>query len=105
MKKVFLGRTNRLLSLIRYGPHLRRRVQQFFFRCVCIRCRSNVSTEPLPSNDKGIFTKPLLSNDKGISTDPLPGNHKETFTEPLPSNDREDTRAHTHTNTERNVIS
>jgi hypothetical protein len=25
---------------------------------VCIRYRGNVSTEPLPSNDKGIFTEP-----------------------------------------------
>jgi hypothetical protein len=41
-----------------------------------IRYRGNVSTEPLPSNDKGIFTEPLPSNNMG------------TFTEPLPSNDR-----------------
>jgi hypothetical protein len=45
---------------------------------VCIRYRSNVSTEPLLINDRvflpirflaairGIFTKPLPSNDKGI---------------------------------------
>jgi hypothetical protein len=50
--------------------------QQFFYCCVCIRYRGNVSTEPLPSNDKGIFSYPLPSNDKGI------------FTEPLSSNDR-----------------
>jgi hypothetical protein len=35
-----------------------RRVQQFFYCSVCIRYRGNVSTEPLPSNDRGIFTKP-----------------------------------------------
>jgi hypothetical protein len=43
---------------------------------MCIHYRGNVSTEPLPSNDRGIFTEPLPSNDKGI------------FTEPFPSNDR-----------------
>jgi hypothetical protein len=47
-------RTNRLLSLIRHGPHGKRRVQQFFYCCVCIRYSCNVSTEPLPSNDRGI---------------------------------------------------
>jgi hypothetical protein len=41
------------------------RVQQFFYCCVCIRYRVNVSTEPLPSKDKGIFSEPLPSNDKG----------------------------------------
>jgi hypothetical protein len=49
-----LGRTNRLFSLIRHGPRWNRRVQQFFYWCVCIRYRGNVSTEPLPSNDRGI---------------------------------------------------
>jgi hypothetical protein len=81
MKQEVLGRTNRLLSLIRHGPHWKRRVQQFFYCCVCIRYRGNVSTEPLPSNDKGIFTEPLASNDRGISTEPL-------LWQPFPSNDR-----------------
>jgi hypothetical protein len=58
LKQNVLGRTNRLLSLIRHGPHWKRRVQQFFYCCVCIRFRRNVSTEPLPRNDKGIFTEP-----------------------------------------------
>jgi hypothetical protein len=31
---------------IRHGPHRKRRVQQFFCFCMCIRCRSNVSTDP-----------------------------------------------------------
>jgi hypothetical protein len=53
-----LGRTNRLFSLIRHGPHRKRRVQKFFYCYVCIRYRGNVSTEPLPSNDRGIFTEP-----------------------------------------------
>jgi hypothetical protein len=54
---------------------------------MCIRYLGNVSTEPLPSNDNGIFTEPLPSNDNGI------------FTEPLPSNDRGDTHTHTYTAT------
>jgi hypothetical protein len=52
-RQQILGRTNRLLSLKRHGPHWKRRVQQFFYRCLCIRYRGNVSTEPLPSNDRG----------------------------------------------------
>jgi hypothetical protein len=51
---------------------------------VCIRYRGNVSTEPLRSNDKGIFTEPLPVNDKGTST------------EPLRSNIKGDTHTHTH---------
>jgi hypothetical protein len=82
-KQEVLGRTNHLLSLIRHGPHRKRSVQQFFYCCVCIRYRGNVSTDPLPSNDKGNFTEPLPSNDKG------------SFTKPLPSNDRGDTQTHT----------
>jgi hypothetical protein len=39
---------------IRHGPHRKRRFQEFFFRCVCIRCRGNVFTEPLRSNGKGV---------------------------------------------------
>jgi hypothetical protein len=52
-----LERTNRLLSLIRHGSHLKQRVQRFFYY-VCIPYRGNVSTEPLPSKDRGIFTEP-----------------------------------------------
>jgi hypothetical protein len=33
---------------------------------VCIHYRGNVSTEPLPSNNREIFTEPLPSNDKNI---------------------------------------
>jgi hypothetical protein len=44
---------------------------------VFIRYRDNVSAEPLPSIDKGIFTEPLASNDKGTFTEPLPSNYKE----------------------------
>jgi hypothetical protein len=49
-----LGRTNCLLSLILHGSHRKRRVQQLFYCCVCIRDRGNVFTEPLPSNYRGI---------------------------------------------------
>jgi hypothetical protein len=51
-KKQDLGRSNRLLYLIRHGPNREQRVQQY--GCVCIRCSGNVLTEPLPSSDKGI---------------------------------------------------
>jgi hypothetical protein len=44
---------NCILSLIRHGPHWKLRVQQFFYCGVCIHYRGNVSTEPLPSNDRG----------------------------------------------------
>jgi hypothetical protein len=54
---------------------------------VCIHYRGNVCTEPLPSNDRGIYTEPLPSNDKGIFTEPLSSNGKGIFTGPLPSND------------------
>jgi hypothetical protein len=83
-----LRRTHRLLSLIWHGLRWKRRVQQFFYCCMCIRYRGNVSTDPLPSNDRRIFTEPLPSTDK------------ETFTEPLPSNNRgeyTDTHAQTAT--------
>jgi hypothetical protein len=86
-KQEVLGRTNRLLSLIRHEPHWKRRVQQFFYCCVCIRYRGNISTEPLPSTERVIFTEPLPSNNKGI------------FTEPFLSNDWGDTQTHTHTHT------
>jgi hypothetical protein len=39
--------------LIRHGSHRKWRVQQFLYSCVWIRCRCNVFTEPLPSNDRG----------------------------------------------------
>jgi hypothetical protein len=99
IKQEVLGRTNRLLSLTRHGPHWKRRVQQFFYCGVCIRYRGNVSTEPLPRNDRGNFTEPLTSNDKGIFTEPLPSNDKGIFTEQLPRNDRgkcRQTHIHTH---------
>jgi hypothetical protein len=39
--------------LIRYGPHIKR-LQQFSYCCVSIRCSGNVFTEPLPSKERGI---------------------------------------------------
>jgi hypothetical protein len=38
---------------IRHKPHRGGRVQIFCYFCLCIRCRGNVFTEPLPNNDKG----------------------------------------------------
>jgi hypothetical protein len=38
--------------MILHGPHKKRCVPQFYC-CVCIRCRSNLFTEPLPNNDTG----------------------------------------------------
>jgi hypothetical protein len=45
---------------------LKRRVQQFFYCCVHIRYRGNVTTEPLPNSERDIFTEPLPSNDRGF---------------------------------------
>jgi hypothetical protein len=36
---------------IRHGAQRKRRVQQLIYWCVCIRCRGNVFTKPLPSSD------------------------------------------------------
>jgi hypothetical protein len=40
------------IPLIRHGSHRKRRVQQFFYCCVCIHCHGNVFTETLPSNER-----------------------------------------------------
>jgi hypothetical protein len=56
-KQEVLGGSNRLLSLIRQGPHWKR-------------------TEPLPSNNKGILPEPLSSHNKGILPEPLPSNDR-----------------------------
>jgi hypothetical protein len=38
-----------------HAPHRKkRRVRQLFCCCVCIRCRVNVFTEPLPLNNRGV---------------------------------------------------
>jgi hypothetical protein len=39
--------------LILHRLHKKRRLQQSFY-CLCILCRLNVFTEPLPSSDSGI---------------------------------------------------
>jgi hypothetical protein len=49
-----------------HGAHWKRHVQQSSYYWVGIRYGGNVSTEPLPSNDRGIFTEPLPYNDRGI---------------------------------------
>jgi hypothetical protein len=75
---------------------LKQRVQQSFYGRESIRYRGNVSMEPFPSNDKGIFTEPLPSNEKGIFTEPWRNNMEGAFIDPLPRNDNEIHR-HTHT--------
>jgi hypothetical protein len=59
-KQEVLGRTNRLLSLIKHRPHRRRRVTQFFYCGVCVRCRGNVFTKLLPSNNMGDFYRAVV---------------------------------------------
>jgi hypothetical protein len=79
-KQEVLRRTNRLLPLIRHRPQWKRRVQQLLYCYVCIRYRGNVSTEPLPSSDKGTFTEPLPSNDRrDTHTQTATWSHKPTL--------------------------
>jgi hypothetical protein len=52
-KQAVLGRTNRILSLIRHEPHRNPLVEQFYC-CMCICFHGNFFAEPLPSNDRGI---------------------------------------------------
>jgi hypothetical protein len=47
---------------------------------VCIYYRGNVSTEPFPSDGRGIFTEPLPTNDKGIFTESLPSSDRGGYT-------------------------
>jgi hypothetical protein len=42
------------LPLIRRGSHRKRRIQQSFYCCVCIRCRGKIFNQPLPRNSRGI---------------------------------------------------
>jgi hypothetical protein len=82
--------------LIRYNEGL-----LYISQVILICYRGNVSTEPLPSNDRDIFTEPLPSNDRGNFTEPLPSNGKGIFTEWLRSNDKGDTQTHTQGHTHR----
>jgi hypothetical protein len=59
-----VGRSNRLCSLIWNGPHRKRRVQHFFYCCVCILARGTVYSQPLDINDGGIFIQLLPSNNR-----------------------------------------
>jgi hypothetical protein len=43
------------VPLIRRGSYIKRRVQRFFYCCICIRCRGKFYAEPLPSNGRGIY--------------------------------------------------
>jgi hypothetical protein len=42
-----------LICFIRHAPHIKRRLQRFFYYCVCIRYRGNVFTQSLLSNGSG----------------------------------------------------
>jgi hypothetical protein len=47
----FWKELNVYFHLIRNGLHRKRSIKQFIYCCVCVRCRGNAFTEPLPSND------------------------------------------------------
>jgi hypothetical protein len=108
-----LGRTNRRLSLIRHGPHIKRRVQQFFYCCVCIRYRGNVLPSRCLATIGGFVPSRCLEAIRGFLpsrcqvtiggtfTEPLPSNVKGLFPEPLTRNDRGDTQTYTHAGTHR----
>jgi hypothetical protein len=66
-KQKVLGRPYRLLSLIRHGPHRKRRIQQFFYCCVCIRYHGNVFTEPLPRMIGGFLWSHCLATIEGCT--------------------------------------
>jgi hypothetical protein len=53
LEQEVLGRTKAYFPLIQ-RQRRKRRVQQFLYCCVCIRCRGNVFTYPLSSNDRRI---------------------------------------------------
>jgi hypothetical protein len=53
MKQEVLGRINCILAFDTWTA-IKRRVQQFFYCCVCIRWCGNVFISPFPSNDRGI---------------------------------------------------
>jgi hypothetical protein len=74
-----LGRINRLLSLIRHVPDWKRRVQQFFYCCVCIRYLGNVYTEPLPGNDRGILPSRCLATMGDTQKHTVMWSHKPTL--------------------------
>jgi hypothetical protein len=52
LNKTFWEELITYFPLMRHGPHRKRRVKKFWYRYVCICCRGNDSTDPLPSNDK-----------------------------------------------------
>jgi hypothetical protein len=52
MNKKFWEELIAHFPLIRHGQQRKRRVQQFFYFWVCVRCRGNVSTMPFPSNNR-----------------------------------------------------
>jgi hypothetical protein len=51
--------------LMRHGPH-RKKMRPIILLLFCVYSLPRERfTEPLPSNDSGIFIEPLFSNDRG----------------------------------------
>jgi hypothetical protein len=65
-------------SFIRHGSHRKRRAQQFFYCYLCIHCRGNVFTDPLPGNEAwihiqthrlmGMIYEDVVEMDSGVMT-------------------------------------
>jgi hypothetical protein len=51
----FLEELTAYFLFLLHGPHIKRFVQQLFYRCLCISCRGNVFTKSLSSNDTWIL--------------------------------------------------
>jgi hypothetical protein len=57
-----MGKLITCFPLVWHGLHRKWHAQQFFYCCMCVHCHSNIFTEPLNRNDKGIHmqTRRLL---------------------------------------------
>jgi hypothetical protein len=56
-KQIVLTELTACITLIRQGPHRKRRIQQFYCCCVYIRCRGEFSTESLPNRCRKIHVQ------------------------------------------------
>jgi hypothetical protein len=81
--------------LIWHGPRWKRRNQQFFCCCMYIRYWNNVSTKPLPSNDREFLPSRCLATIGEF----LPSHCLATIGEFLPSRCLATIRTHTQTAT------
>jgi hypothetical protein len=98
-RKQVLGRTSHILPFYTTWAAYKTTPTTIF------RCRGNVFTEPLPSNDRGIQTQILLSYDTDrIESDACNDYsiiayilcHRNVFTEPLSRNDTRGIQIQTH---------